>query len=286
MYDKNMPTFEYDKYDIIQKIGEGSFGTVYLVKDRLTSREYALKQIIIHGNNKYSISNFKIFFEILSSLNHENIVKIYDTKLINNSLNILMERGIMDWYSEIELRSQRNYKKYYTELEIFIILKQLVSGFSFLQENKIAHRDIKPNNILIFPNGIYKIADLDEGIIMDNNKNQNQAIRGSELFMSPVLFNRLKGQNDTANYNPFKSDVFSLGYCFLYAMSLNIDVLKKIRKLKYVDNIKEKLINYFCDELKYSKRLINIICDMIEYEEYRRCDFKQLDEKLKKIMVK
>ena len=286
MYDKNMPTFEYDKYDIIQKIGEGSFGTVYLVKDRLTSREYALKQIIIHGNNKYSISNFKIFFEKLSSLNHENIVKIYETKLIKNNLNILMERGIMDWYSEIELRSQRNYKKYYTELEIFIILKQLVSGFSFLQENKIAHRDIKPNNILIFPNGIYKIADLDEGIIMDNNKNQNQAIRGSELFMSPVLFNRLKGFKDTANYNSFKSDVFSLGYCFLYAMSLNIDVLKYIRKLKYVDNIKEKLINYFCDELKYSKRLINIICDMIEYEEYRRCDFKQLDEKLKKIMVK
>ena len=103
--------------------------------------------------------------------------------------------------------------------------------------------------------------------------------------MSPLLYNRLKGLNDKATYNPFKSDVFSLGYCFLYAMSLDIDILKNIRELKYSKDIKEKLENDFFRKYQYSKRLINIICDMIEYEEDRRCDFIQLDAKLKKINI-
>ena len=279
IYDKQ--TLENGKYEIIKQIGEGSFGRVYLIKDKLTNLEYALKQIIIY-NKKNTELKYKEIFEKLSSLEHPNIIKIYNTELTENNLKIFMERGIMDWDKEIEIR--RKNKKYYTEEEIFNILKQLSSGLRCLQENKITHRDIKPNNILIFPEKIYKIADLGEGTLFSVNNKRKQVIRGSIPFMSPVLYNGLNGPNDKACYNPFKNDVFSLGFCFLYAMNLKIDILNEIRKIKYSYDIKNKLGKYL--EYGYSKRLINIITDMIEYEEDRRCDFIELDKKLDKIIVR
>ena len=96
-----------------------------------------------------------------------------------------MERAQSDW--NIEIKRRKIAKKFYKEYEIISILKQLSQGLFFLQKNKIAHRDIKPQNILIFPNNIYKIADMGEAKEIDKNKMQMATLRGSELFMSIIL---------------------------------------------------------------------------------------------------
>ena len=191
-----------------------------------------------------------------------------------------MEKGECDWQQEIERR--RKNKQYYTVKQLFLILNQLVSGLIFLQKNKIAHRDIKPQNILIFPQNIYKITDLGEAKMNLNNEKQKQTFVGSELFMSPLLYNGLRQNKNIINHNPFKSDVYSLGLCFLYAMSLNLNVIKIIREKKYLKN-KENIIKDNVKDLpEYSHRLWDIIFKMIEYEEDNRYDFIELGNHLPK----
>jgi translation initiation factor 2-alpha kinase 4 len=190
-----------------------------------------------------------------------------------------MERAQIDW--NIEVKHRKLAKKYYKETEIISILKQLSQGLYFLQKNKIAHRDIKPQNILIFPNNIYKIADMGEAKEIDKNRMQIATLRGSELFMSPLLYEGLKYNKKNIRHNPYKSDMFSLGLCFLYAICLNLKVLEYIREMKDMNSIKS-ILNKFLDKNIYSNKLIEIIYRMIDLQEEKRFDFEELEKELSK----
>ena len=252
------------------------------MEDKKTKEQYALKKVICKDFQE--LLKFKKEFELLYSLkSNNNIMKIYKLQiksldLTTSCLYVLMERAQNDWNLEIRRRSLA--RKFYREGEIISILKQITSGLSFLQKNKIAHRDIKPQNILIFPNNIYKIADLGEAKNILNNTIQMATLRGSELFMSPILYNGLKYSKKNIRHNPFKSDVFSLGFCFLYAICLNLKVLEYIREMNNMKNIKN-IVNKFLDKNKYSEKLMKVIFQMIEIDEDKRLDFEQLEKELK-----
>ena len=192
-------------------------------------------------------------------------------------LYILMECAKYDWNLEIRRRAIGN--RFYSEKEIIAILKQLVSGLAFLQRNKIAHRDIKPQNILIYPNNIFKLADLGEAKSVRINKMQMATLRGSELFMSPILYQGLKYKRKNVGHNPYKSDMFSLGLCFLYALCLNIKVLDYIRDLEDMKTIKNTVYK-FIDKSNYSEKLMKIIFQMIDLDENKRLDFEQMERQL------
>jgi translation initiation factor 2-alpha kinase 4 len=215
-------------------------------------------------------------------LNNINITKIYKMQIksldiTTSCLYVLMERAQNDWNLEIKRRIIA--KKYYKEYEIISILKQVTTGLSFLQKNKIAHRDIKPQNILIFPNNVYKIADMGEAKEINKNRMQMATLRGSELFMSPLLYEGLKYNKKNIRHNPYKSDMFSLGLCFLYAICLNLKILEYIREMKSMNSIKNILAK-FLDKNKYSDKLIEIIYKMIDLEEINRFDFEELEKEL------
>ena len=276
-----IPSFEDKDYDYICSIGEGSFGRIYSVQDKKTKEEYALKKVICKDYQE--LLKFKKEFELVYSLKNKNIMKIYKLQikkldLTTCCLYVIMERAQNDW--NLEIRRRAIARKYYKEEEIILILKQITSGLAFLQKNKIAHRDIKPQNILIYPNNIFKIADLGEAKNSMNNWKQMATLRGSELFMSPILYNGLKYNKKNIRHNPFKSDMFSLGFCFLYAISLNLRVLEYIREMTNMQNIKN-IVNKFLDKTKYSNKLMKIIYQMIDLDEDKRFDFEQLEKELK-----
>ena len=146
----------------------------------------------------------------------------------------------------------------------------------------MAHRDIKPQNIIICKNNIYKITDLGEA---KNAKNYSQlaTLKGSQLFMSPNLFFVLKydGNGVKVKHNIFKSDVFSLGYCFLYAMSLDLRLIKCLREETSMIDV-FAILKRFGIENKYSEKFMNIIYKMIQTDENKRCDFIELNEEINK----
>ena len=187
-----------------------------------------------------------------------------------------MEVGKTDWEKEIRYYSDKGIQ--YTEIELINIIKQLTSALSFLQKNNIVHRDVKPQNILIFKDNKYKLADFGESKQLNNISLSlfNGSLRGTELYMSPLLFNGLRNGQIDVTHNLIKSDVYSLGLCLLYAATTNNKSLYDIRKFVEMDG----LSNYIKNVLKnrYTKKFIDLIISMLEIHEEKRPDFNELEK--------
>ena len=195
-----------------------------------------------------------------------------------------MDLADYDW--EMEINEYLINHKYYTENQLLLILKQLTSALTFLEKEKnIAHRDIKPENVLVFRSNsndkedVYKIADFGEAKEAKISKQLN-TLRGTELYMSPLLYSGLQQKLDDVKHDPYKSDVFSLGYCLIYAAAMNFNVIYDIRNLENKYMIKKVLKKYF--NRRYSDKFIELILTMITFNEADRVDFTQLEEILKK----
>ena len=278
-----IPSFDENNISYIRPIGQGSFGVIYLVEEKNKKNQYALKSILC--NDLEQILKHKKEFELSYSLSHNNFIKIYNAlfkylDMTTYMLYILMERGESDWSTEIEKRAKLN--NHYTENELINILNQLTDVLTFFQKNNIAHRDIKPQNILIFKNGIYKITDLGEAKGVKNNK-QLATLKGSQFFMSPNLFMAFKynGNNTKVIHNIYKSDVFSLGYCFLYAMNLKMKIIQNLREENSMINV-INIVKKFGLEGKYSDKFMNVIYKMIHVDENKRLDFIGLYDEINK----
>ena len=283
--------FNSDNYNIVKLIGEGTHGKIYEVNDKykLNKRHFALKKIMV--NSQKEIDFFRKQYNFLLQLEKLNInlVHTYGVEMkkfdkITYVMYVLMELAKTDW--EKEISSRRVKRLYYKENELIYILKNLVNTLSQLQKNSISHRDIKPQNILVFDNN-YKISDFGEAKEYFNNKGDTikQTIRGTELYMSPILFKSLKNKtqiltNNTI-HNTYKSDVFSLGLCFLLAMTLKYECLYAIRELDNMKLIRRIINRYICG--RYSVKFVNILLTMLELEEKQRPDFIELEEMIKEL---
>jgi hypothetical protein len=286
--------FNSDDYNIIRQIGQGSFGKIFEVEDKYHNH-YALKKIIAYSMKEVEI--IKAEYNILYDLQELKIdlITIYglETRKLDRTtyaINVLMELAICDW--EQEIKKRYNLKNYYTEKELIIILKNLVKTFSLLQKANVSHRDIKPQNILLCKdkddnnkNLNLKIADFGEAKKMinknDNNNTIKQTIRGTELYMSPILFNSLRNKMvyKYTKHNTFKSDVFSLGYCLVLASTLSYKLLCEIRELKNMKDIEKMIEKYNNKGIGfYSKKYWNIIFSMLQLDEKYRPDFIELEK--------
>ena len=281
-----------------KQIGKGTFGKIFSVKWSKNNKCYAMKREIL--TDFEDVQKRKSTSKIIQSLtkNNENkgVIKLYGNLCLkknkdnkendnNNNNDItefiyyeLMEKAERDWNNEINIRSR--YNLYYSENEIINIMTQLIETLSFLEKNHITHRDIKPQNILVF-NGKYKLCDFGEIRILKRDGLIVQRVRGSELYMSPILFHGLHSNLLQVRHNTYKSDVFSLGMCLFYASSLTYSGVDSIRELTDMKKIKEILFKYL--NKRYSNKLIIFIFSMLEIDESRRPNFIQLEKHLKKI---
>ena len=278
--DSIIPDFNDKDYRYIRPIGEGAYGLIYLVENIHNQKQFALKKILC--KDLYDIMKYKNQLELIYSMKHKNLLEIYylQYKYLDNTtyaIYVLMERAQNDW--SIDIRKRIINKKPYKEGEIINILKQVVSALSYLQKRNIAHRDIKPQNILLFQGNIFKVADLGEARNVNYVNNKQMTLRGSELYMSPSLYARHKFNRKDAFHNAFKSDVFSLGFSTLYAMNLNLRVIENIREL----NNMKIIINSIKKDMGkriYSEKLMKVIYKMIEIDENKRYDFIELEKEL------
>ena len=283
-----LPRFNLDNFTIEKQIGDGSFGVIYSIYNKKTKKKYAMKKII--ANDLNSLELYQKEFEIAHHEKHNSILDVKGTyiKCFDNTtyaLYVLMDLADKDWEVEITQRLKR--KKYYKEEELISVLKQLSNALFFLQTKSIAHRDIKPENILLFRQNnnnndiVYKICDFGEAKDFAFIRSKKQkTLRGTELYMSPLLYDGLMKDDSYVEHNAYKSDVFSLGCCMIIAMNLNFEIINDIRKIKEQERIKEFLKNKLNG--KYSDKLLNIIMKMINFNEKERIDFVQLENLIEK----
>ena len=285
---KSITSLNIDNYRNIKVLGRGSYGKIYLVEDITTKEKYAMKKLILDDEFelKDNQDEFNMIMQISSSYPEINIIHVYATETkpfdeYNFVFYVLMEVANCDWEKELQNRSK--HKAYYSENELLYIMQSLVDTFAYLQQIGICHRDIKPQNILCFGEKGYKISDFGEAKFRKKWRyEQNtegytsmQTVRGTELYMSPILYNALKSEpGKGVNHNVFKSDVFSLGMCFLFASCLDYKCLYDMRKVKNMNDVKNVVDKFLGN--KYSNNIRDILYIMLNLNEKERPDFIEL----------
>ena len=268
-----------DEFIKLKKIGEGSFGKIFKAKWIKNNQNYAMKEMHFQTEDNFLFlqKKMKLIMDLEKKSKCDGIIKIYGYSQLKKKKDYyfyeIMELAQWDWEQEINIR--KKLKKYYSEKELFSITKQLIKTLSFLQKNHITHRDIKLQNILLV-NNKYKICDFGESRTLNQKGIIVQPIRGSELYMSPILFSGLNQKLSHVTHNTYKSDIFSLGMCILFAATLDCNSLYEIREMNNMIKIRNVLMKYLSK--KYSSNFIEIILCLLEVKEKKRPDFIQMEK--------
>lgn len=213
---------EFGKYEIIRWLGGGSFGDVYLAKDKIIDKEFAIKISRLYEKEVEILKKEAI---ILSELNHPNIVRFYSIDIIENKIYLVME-----YVDGESLRNLISEKKLEIE-KIKNITIQILDALSYAHKKGFLHRDIKPENILINKNGNVKITDFGLGALFKGGI-LSLSFAGTPIYLAP--------EGWEGKYLP-QTDIFGVG-CILYEMLTgeppfkadNFSELKhKIEKGKY-----------------------------------------------------
>jgi len=273
-----------NEFKIVKQIGNGSYGQIFRAVWNQNNENYAMK--IMFTRNKDDIvflqENIHLIIDFQEKTKCDGIITIYGDSYCKKENDYeyyeILELAERDWEKEINLRKQD--LKYYTEWELFGIMCQLVKTLSLLQKHHITHRDIKLQNILLIKNK-YKICDFGEARKLLQKGTIVQPPRGSELYMSPIQFFALNQNMKLVQHNTYKSDVFSLGMCILYAANLNNDCLCDIRELIDMNNIRNILESYLSK--RYSNGFIRLLLYFLEINEKKRPDFIQLENIISQI---
>lgn len=201
---------EGGKYTLGQILGKGKHGTVFLGTTKDTGRKVAIKRL----PNKSLDLQTEI--ELLSQLEHPNIIRYYDCVVSGEETLIVTEycnRGTL-----YELRQNKKL----THMHILAILYQVLTALQYLHEHKILHRDIKSTNILVNSKGYVKVADF--GIALKINDSRGRvSIAGTPCYLAPEIVSELDGvssesQDETLSSfetRQFKADIWSCGIVLL-----------------------------------------------------------------------
>lgn len=193
-------TLLLNRYELLEKIGEGGMGIVYKAKCTLLNRFVAVKIL------KAELSDYEDFIarfireaNSIASLSHPNIVNIHDAGSENN-INFI----VMEYVNGKTLRQVIKENVRLSSLNTLDIALQIAKALECAHKNNIIHRDIKPDNILITEDNIVKLTDFGIAKVADSVTitNSNNII-GSVHYFSPE---QAKGK-----FVDFRTDIYSLG---------------------------------------------------------------------------
>ena len=238
-----METEDYidNKYIIIKKIGEGAYGKVYLVKAKDTNKEFAVK--VLQKEDEMLELKIKIIKKF-SSLKNKYIIN-----MIDNGKGQIIRKGndkgekeylVYEYAPKGTLFDYFIYpnKSFLEEKYAKILFKNILKGVQAMHNNKICHRDIKLENILLDEYYNPKICDF--GFVIQVHEGRKLKGRcGTKGYCAPEI---LKGKKDYDGYDGIKADIFSLGISLLSMVTGKQDKnIEKIIEANKFDEYKEKL---------------------------------------------
>lgn len=143
-----------ERYQKLEKIGEGTYGVVYKAKDRVTGEIIALKKIRLEAEDEGIPSTAIREISLLKELQHPNIVRLYDVVHTERKLTLVFE------YLDQDLKKYLDVCEGGLEGSITMsFLYQLLRGVAYCHHHRVLHRDLKPQNLLINREGELKLAD-------------------------------------------------------------------------------------------------------------------------------
>ena len=253
-----------DGFNILSKIGEGSYSTVLKVQRIEDGNIYALKRVKFYKLSEKEKENALNEIRILASVKNKNVISykeaFFDEK--DSSLGIVMEYADKGDLFQL-ITERKKTKNYFTEQEVWKIFIQLLNGLKALHDFKILHRDIKSANVFLFKGGICKLGDLNVSKVARKGLGYTQT--GTPYYASPEVWQEKPYDS--------KSDVWSLG-CVMYETI----TLRPPFQAKSMEELYKKVMrgNYPRIPTKYSEDLSDAIKLMIQVEAGARPSCEEL----------
>lgn len=199
-------------FSLVSLVGVGGMGAVYLAEHCALHKQFALKVMWPGSVNQENWSRFMAEAQIIASLNHRTLVKVYDLGLHENSLPYYS----MDYLNGRTLEEVLIDDGPLLEADAIDIYLELLDGLAYAHRNGIVHRDLKPANIMLcLIDGAMAVKILDFGISKLNDsaplKSQYLTVAG-DVFGSPFYMSPEQCAGEPVDA---RSDIYSLG-CSLF----------------------------------------------------------------------
>jgi serine/threonine-protein kinase len=186
-------------YEVIGELGAGGMGKVYKVRNVITDASEAMKVLLPNLADEPSLADrFVREIKVLASLNHPRIAALHNALRVQNQLVMIMEfvEGVtleqLSMLGPIDLRDAINY------------ISQVLSGLGYAHGKGVIHRDVKPGNMMLTPEGFIKIMDFGLAKSSASGKLTKTGITmGSPFYMSPEQVQGMEVDG--------RSDLYSVG---------------------------------------------------------------------------
>ena len=192
-------------FQILSKLGEGSYSTVFLVKRTSDNQQYALKKVRLHSLKEKEKRNALNEIRILASVNHPNIISYKEAFFDEDSRSLCLIMEFADG-GDLYQRILSHQKKgvYMSESFIWKLLIGITKGLKALHDLNILHRDLKCANVFLTNSGEIKLGDMNVSKVSKDCIMHTQT--GTPYYASPEIWKDIP-------YD-IKSDMWSLG-CML-----------------------------------------------------------------------
>jgi len=204
-FSKNKEEFDSSNllrpYEFIKKLGEGGFGKVYLVRQKMNNKYYTIKFLNHNSNNVKDINFLFKEINILMRLKHPQIIELYSFCLTDENEFAL----IMEYIPGGTLKEYIKKNKKLNEEEAKIILKQILEIILYCHKMNIIHHDLKPDNILFTDDNHKQIKIIDFGI---SSLMYDKSDAGSLLYLPPEIIT-----HEDMTSSP-SVDIWSIGCIF------------------------------------------------------------------------
>lgn len=188
-------------YKFIKDIGQGGTGKTVLLKDEIIDETFVCKKYSPYYEEHKDLffKNFVDEIKILHNIYHKNIVRVFNYYLYPEKTTgyILMEFINGDDIKNFAFNNPHL---------INDLFQQTIGGFNYLEQNKILHRDIRPENILVSDEGVVKIIDFGFGKRINYTEDFDKSITLNWRFLPPVDFNN--------KFYDFRTEIYFIGKLF------------------------------------------------------------------------
>ncbi|PIK58792.1 putative serine/threonine-protein kinase Nek4-like [Apostichopus japonicus] len=246
-----------DLYDKLSVVGKGSYGEVWLVKQKKDSKQYVIKKMELRNASKREKRAAEQEAKLLSKLRHPNIVSYRDS-FNNDDGHLYIVMGYCDG-GDVYNRLKQQKGRMLEERQVVEWFVQIAMALQYMHERNILHRDLKTQNIFLTKSKIIKVGDLGIARVLEGSNDMATTLIGTPYYMSPELFS-----NRPYNY---KSDVWALGCC-VYEMA----TLKHAFNAKDMNSLVYKILRGKMPAMPqtYGKELVEIIKAMLHQSPDKR----------------
>ena len=252
-------------YQIIKKLGSGSFGEVYEGKNLDTNQKVAIKKMKKMSN---SVKNEVAYLRYLKKYCEKYILCYEDFVTIDKDgyEEFWIVTELVRWPTLAQLLNRRVDPGYFDKLQIMLSIAKAVRYLH--KRADIIHRDLKPENIMINPY-TFDVKLIDFGMCCKIGKKRCNTVGGTPMYMDPYLIenNHSEDREDIG----FAIDIFSLGRIFLNILFWNDRYLRNVRmvgspaeKLVKIHDIIIPMIDDFLDDNPESYSIISLINSMTD----------------------